>query len=129
MDSLTPKDHAEAVALFRAEIIGSLTCRELVRGELAEELRALAGKRFRPPGLDHTRSYTLPTLERWYYDYREGGLPALRPRPRSDRGRARALTPKQLELILDIRREHPSASAPLILRTLLADWDHSIPHG
>ena len=41
MDSLTPKDHAEAVALFRAEIIGSLTCRELVRGELAEELRAL----------------------------------------------------------------------------------------
>jgi len=121
MDSLTPKDHAEAVALFRAEVIGSLTCRELVRGELAEELRALAGKRFRPPGLHHTRSYTFPTLERWYYDYREGGLAALRPRPRSDRGRARALTPKQLELILDIRREHPSASAPLILRTLMAD--------
>jgi transposase InsO family protein len=121
MDSLTPKDHAEAVALFRAELIGSLTCRELVRGELAEELRTLAEKRFRPPGWDHTRTYTFPTLERWYYAFREGGLSALRPQPRSDRGHGRALTPKEQALILDIRREHPSASAPLILRTLMAD--------
>jgi transposase InsO family protein len=67
------------------------------------------------------RQISVPTLERWLYAYRRGGLAALRPQPRSDRGRARELTPAQRELLLDIRREHPTASAPLILRTLVAD--------
>lgn len=40
MDTLTPKDHAEELALFRAEVIGSLTRLTLKRGELAVELRA-----------------------------------------------------------------------------------------
>jgi putative transposase len=120
MDPLTPQDHAESVALFRAGIIGGLVCRELCRGELGQELHLLAQLRFRPPGLDHTRTFSVPTLERWYYRYREGGLAALRPRPRSDRGRGRDLDPEQLQLVLDIRREHRSASAPLILRTLCA---------
>jgi transposase InsO family protein len=61
------------------------------------------------------------TYERWYYAYLAGGLAALRPDARSDRGRGRALTPELRELLLDIRREHPTASAPLILRTLVAD--------
>jgi len=60
-------------------------------------------------------------LERWFYAYRDGGLAALRPAPRADRGRAQELTPEQRELLLDIRREHPTASVPLILRTLVAD--------
>ena len=42
MSELKPKDHAEAVALFRSEIIGALTRRELDRGELREELERLA---------------------------------------------------------------------------------------
>lgn len=36
---LRPRDHAEAVALFRAEVIGALVRRELQRGELAAEIR------------------------------------------------------------------------------------------
>jgi transposase InsO family protein len=118
---LRPRDHAEAVALFRAEVIGALTRRELDRGDLAAALRALAQQRFRPPGARHTRQLAASTLERWYYAYRAGGLDALRPQPRSDRGRARALTDEQRELLLDVRREHPTASAPLIVRTLVAD--------
>jgi hypothetical protein len=50
---LRPRDHAEAVALFRAEIIGALVRRELNRGELAAALRALSQQRFRPPGSTH----------------------------------------------------------------------------
>ena len=118
---LRPRDHAEAVALFRAEVIGALTRRELDRGELGAALRALSQQRFRPPGSATTRQLAVSTLERWYYAYRAGGLDALRPRPRSDRGRALALTAAQRELLLDIRREHPTASAPLIVRTLVAD--------
>jgi putative transposase len=119
--TLSPKDHAEAVAIFRSEIVGGLTRRELDRGELRRELLALTERRWRAPDADHTRTFGFRTLERWYYVYRDGGLEALRPTPRSDRGRAQALTPEQRQLLLDIRREYPFATVPTILRTLVAD--------
>jgi len=59
----------EATALFRANIIGALATRELDRGELKAELRALSAKRFRPPGAKVTRCFSVPTLERWLYAY------------------------------------------------------------
>lgn len=121
MPSLVPRDHAEAVALFRAEIIGALARSELSHGELAAQIRKLAERKFRPPGRRATKQFGASTLERWYYAYRRGGLAALRPDARSDRGRARELTPEQRELLLDVRREHPAASAELILRTLVLD--------
>lgn len=118
---IAPKDHAEAVAIFRSEIVGALTRKDLDRGELRAAFRALSQERFRPPGIETTRRYSVTTLERWYYAYRRGGLAALRPAPRSDRGHAQDLTSEQRQLILDIRQEHRSASVPLILRTLVAD--------
>jgi transposase InsO family protein len=121
MDGLTPKDHAEAVAVFRSEVVGSLCRRDLGHGDLRAEFVALAQQRFRVPGGDVTRTISISTLERWYYAYRRGGLPALQPRPRTDRGRGRRLTAEQRQLLLDIRRENPSASVPLILRTLTLD--------
>jgi len=121
MDRLEPKDHQEAVALFRSQIIGALVAEDLLWGELKEELRKLSQKRVRPPGSSRTRTYSVPTLERWYYAMKAGGVRALRPRKRSDRGRAQALPEATRTLLLDIRREHPRASVPLILRTLVAD--------
>jgi hypothetical protein len=121
MERLTPKDRGEEVALFRAEVIGSLARREMSRGELAAALREIAAQRFRPPGAAATRRFAVPTLQRWYYALRRGGLAALGPRARTDRGRGRVLAPAERDLLLDIRREHPRASVPLILRTLVAD--------
>jgi len=118
---LRPKDRAEEVALFRLEIIGQLARMELVRGELRAELLRLSEQRFRPPGAHSTCSYSVPTLERWYYAYRKGGLEALKPKARSDRGFAQGLTPDLKALLLDIRSENTSASVPLILRTLIAE--------
>jgi len=63
----------------------------------------------------------VPTLERWYRLYKKGGLSALRPEPRADKGAARALTADQQELVCEVRREHPSASAELILDTLVLE--------
>lgn len=120
-DALIPRDHSESVALFRAELVGALARRELTRGELAAALRELAAVPYRPPGRKATRRFGVSTFERWYYGYRAGGLAALRPDARSDRGRGRALTAEARELLLEIRREYPTASAPLILRTLVAD--------
>jgi site-specific recombinase XerD len=48
MTDLVPKDHAEAIALFRGEIIGSLTRRELDRGELSQALAELSEQRLHP---------------------------------------------------------------------------------
>ena len=83
MDALMPKDHAEAIALFRSEVIGALSRRDLDRGELGAAIRELSCTHFRPPGCDVTRSFSVPTLERWYYRYRKGGLAALRRRRRA----------------------------------------------
>lgn len=121
MKDLSPKDHAEAVALFRSEIVGALTRRELDRGELADALIELSRQRFRPPGAKFSKTYSLATLERWHYAYKSGGLDALKPAPRSDRGRCQELTVEQRQLLLDIREEHSAASVPVILRTLVAE--------
>ena len=75
---IQPKDRAEEIAIFRMSVIGPLMCRELGRGQLAVELRELSAQRFRPPGAASTRTFSVPTLERWYYASREGGLDALR---------------------------------------------------
>ncbi len=120
MEEITPKDHGEDVALYRAQIIGALTVRELDRGELQAAIAELSKKRFRAPRAHSSRTYSVATLERWYYAYKEGGLPALRPQERTDKGRGRDLTDAQRKLLVAIRTEHPTASVSLVLRTLVA---------
>jgi hypothetical protein len=116
-DELKPRDHAEAVALFRAQVLGPLLCRDqLHHGERLAALRELSETPVRPPDATISRTYAVCTLERWLYAYRRGGLRALEPRRRSDRGLARALTDEQRQLVLAIRAEHPRASAaPTVL--------------
>ena len=121
MESLSPKSYAEAVAVFRHGVVGALTQAQMDRGQLRAALLLLSQQRLRPPRAKATRCYSLPTLERWYYAYQKRGLAGLQPRPRKDKGRARGLPAAQRQLMIDIRREHPSASVPLILRTLVTD--------
>ena len=120
-ESIRPKDYAEAVALFRAQVIGPLIARELSHGDLAEEIRKLTQRPFHPPWLGHSRTYARATLERWYYAYRKQGLEGLKPVPRSDRGHAQALTPEQRALIIAIAEERPEVSVSVLVRTLVAD--------
>lgn len=59
-DELRPKDPAEQVALFRAQVIGRVLCRgALDHGELAEALRELAAQPVRPPGARSPRKAPL----------------------------------------------------------------------
>lgn len=119
---LAPKDAAETTAVFRAQVIGPLLTRAFAsHGDLAEALRALSRERHRAPGSSVTRTYSEATLERWYYRFKKSGLAGITPRRRSDTGHARELTDAQRDLLLAIRREHPSTSAALILRTLEID--------
>ena len=119
MDELVPKDHGEEIAIFRSQVIGSVVHRQLTRGELRGALRELARQKFRPPAAERARHFSEPTLERWYYRFRKHGLASLRPQPRKDAGRAKALDELGKQLVCDVRREHPSASSELILATLV----------
>lgn len=116
-----PRDHAERVAIFRYGVISSMLTRDLAHGDLASMLRSISAQPHRPPNASCTRRYSVTTLERWVYRYKRGGLDALRPNARADRGRGRDLTAEARELLLEIRRENPSASVPLILQTLQVD--------
>ena len=120
-EELCPKDHAEALAVFRAQVIGSLMCRQYEdHGAFSEALRELSAQPVRAPGSEVSRRYAASTLERWYYAYKKDGLAGLHPR-RASTGHAQALTVAQRELLLQIRRDHPRVSASLILRTLVAE--------
>lgn len=121
LTDLKPKDRAEAIALLRSEIIGGVARRELAHGDLEQALVELSKQRFRSPFSKTSRSFSVPTLQRWMYAYKQGGLDALRPRCRRDKGRGRELTEAQRQLLLDIRRENPDTATTVVLRTLIAD--------
>ena len=48
-DPIRSKDPEEAIALYRAQIVGPLARRELERGDLAQALTELSKTRFCPP--------------------------------------------------------------------------------
>jgi putative transposase len=114
--SLPEPSKAEAKALFRLGIVGDLLARDLSPGELRAELMARALERYRPPGASSTRQYHWKTLQSWYYAAKRGGHRALVPRSRKV-GFAIVLSPEQRQLLLQIRTDHPAASASLILDT------------
>lgn len=104
-------------ALFRHAVLGELLSRDLQWGELRSTLAELSTKTFED-SRGRLRRMAPKTLEEWFYKYRHGGFEALKPQPRSDQGRSRVLTPEIAQLIVDLKREDPGRSAPLILREL-----------
>ena len=67
--------------------------------------RAIQNAAVRPWG---GKTYSVPTLERWYYAYREGGFDALKLQVRADKGMAKALSPTAVEALVKVRKEHPA---------------------
>jgi putative transposase len=67
-------------------------------------------------------SVSVDTLLEWALRYRRGGLEALAPTPRQDRGQSRAIPPSLAELIERLKRENPHRAGTTLLRELaLAD--------
>lgn len=79
--------------------------------------RAIRNAAVRPWG-GKTRS--IPTLERWYYAYRQGGFDALKLRARTDKGTARALSPEAVEALVKVRKDHPGLNITSLLRQMEA---------
>ena len=76
------------MALFRLSVLGPLVSRErLEHGELKRLIQELAARDYDIPGSRHSR-ISEKTIEAWYYAWRRGGIEALAPRPRADRGQS-----------------------------------------
>jgi putative transposase len=105
------------MTLFRLAVLGPLASREsLERGELKRLLRELAAKRYEIPGSRHGY-LSEKTIESWYYNWQRGGVEALAPRKRRDRGQSK-LAPELQEALLQAKLENPKRSLDALKRLL-----------
>src|SRR5437870_2151298 len=118
---------AEKIALFRYGLVATLVLEKLPRGELIRRARELAEHEYDIPFSDRRR-VCVDTLLHWAVRYRTGGLEALAPQPRSDRGKPRVIPPPLAQLIERLKRENPHRNGTTLLRELaLVSEDGTVP--
>lgn len=108
---------AEKIALFRYGLIAPLVLEVLPRGELTRRAREIAAHRYQIPFSQRTQ-LSVDTLLHWAQRYRLEGLPGLAPKPRSDRGQSRVISPELAALIERLKRENPYRDGATLLREL-----------
>ncbi len=110
-------DKAEKVALFRYGLIAPLVLETLPRGELTRRAQQIAARLYDIPHSTR-RQVSVDTLLDWTLRYRRNGLEALSPKPRQDRGQARAVATDTAALIERLKRENPHRTGAALLREL-----------
>ncbi len=107
----------EAVALRRMSLVQAvieLRQRHWPLSAALEQVastQALPGEGEMPPHFIAQR-----TLEDWYYAFKQGGLEALKPKSRSDRGKPRRLSAKQQQWLIEQVRAFPGVPVKLLYR-------------
>src|SRR5580700_10596121 len=110
-------DKTEKVALFRYGLIAPLVLETLPRGELTRRAQQIAARLYDFPHSTR-RQVSVDTLLDWTLRYRRNGLEALSPKPRQDRGQARAVATETAALIERLKRENPHRTGAALLREL-----------
>lgn len=108
---------AEKIALFRYALVAPLVLESLPRGELTRRAEEIAARHYDMPE-SKRGAVTVDTLLEWAKRYRTGGLEALAPKPRQDRGQSRTITPPLADLIERLKRENPHRTGTTLLREL-----------
>ncbi len=102
------------MALFRLMVLGPLASRaELKRGEVKSIIRSLAADRYTIPESRRTH-ISEETIARWYYDWKRGGIEALNPKPRVDKGSTQ-LSEAVQSRIVTLKKDKPSRSINTII--------------
>src|SRR5262245_7563361 len=97
-------DERFRIAMWRMNILGPLVSARLEHGDRQTYIDAAAARTHeRPDGA--LVQITAATVERWYHVYRHGGVHALKPRPRKDRGVSRVISAEVAEKVLALKRE------------------------
>lgn len=113
----SPSSVSEAQALRRLSLVQHVL--ELVHQHwpLSAALEQVAGAHPLPCEGDGPPAFVAQrTLEDWYYAFKKGGFDALKPKPRSDRGKPRRLSPDQQQWILERVRSFPGVPVKLLYR-------------
>jgi putative transposase len=100
----------QEIALHRWAVIAEAANTRLTSSERGSVVRAIAAREHAHP--DGTaRRYSRGTIDRWLRAWRAGGAAALRPSPRSDTGKVRAM-PELFGEAAALRLELPGRAAP-----------------
>ncbi|MCP4036908.1 MAG: DDE-type integrase/transposase/recombinase [bacterium] len=112
-----PEDPKVTIALWKLSVLGPLISVRLEHGDRLALLTEAAERTHQQPDGRLVR-LSARTLETWLYAYRRGGLQALAPQPRADRGQSRAIDVQVAELLLRAKRERPRRSIRRLIRML-----------
>jgi putative transposase len=106
----------QEIALHRWAVIAEAANGKLTSSERGAVVRQIAAREHAHP--DGTaRRYSRGTIDRWLRAWRKGGVDALRPSPRSDTGKVRAM-PELFAEAAALRLEMPGRSAAQIASIL-----------
>lgn len=111
------EDLREKIALFRYGVIAELVGRTPAPREKEKLLCAIAAKEWTVPGSQRTR-IGHSTVRDWIVLYQTHGFEGLKPGPRADTGRSRAIPEQVQELLLKLRAERPDASIDSLIRAV-----------
>src|SRR6266702_3418996 len=106
----------EKIALHRWAVIAEAAGEGLAGGERGAAVRAIAARQHTHPD-GSMRRYSRGTIDRWLRAWKAGGLDGLRPSPRSDTGKVRAM-PELFGEAAALRLELPGRSARQIASIL-----------
>lgn len=104
----------DEIALFRYGLIADLLHRPEGERGLYALLREKADRTYSIPGSRRTR-VAAETIRDWLSEYRRGGFDALRPQPRRDQGRARAIPQEIADLLCQLKEENPALSVQAVI--------------
>ena len=107
----------EQIALFRYGVIAELIGRPPAPREKEAHLYAIAARQWTIPGSQRTR-IGRTTVRDWIELYQTHGFEGLKPGPRADAGRSRAIPEEVQELLLKLRAERPDASLDSLIRAV-----------
>jgi len=116
MDSNDGSERRDRWARLRFAVVGPLLASPPPKGKLRAELERLAEREWEHPSGKGPVRFAVSTIERWYYQARaeeQDPVKALRRKPRTDVGRARAMSAALVEALREQYRAHPSWSAQL----------------
>ncbi len=112
----------EEIALFRYGLLFPVLRGQLKRGDVMAHFEEVVNKQHQLPH-SSKKEISVSTLKRWRARFFADGFEALKPRPRSDRGKPRVIDEEIVERACALRRENPRRSVARIIEMLEMNGD------
>ena len=113
-------ERRQQVALFRYGVIAEFTHLPPGTPGLYQRIEAKASLHYTIPGSSRTR-IAAETIRDWLKAHRAGGFDALMPKPRTDRGRSRAIPEPVAECLLELKEANPKLSVRALIKQARAN--------